>query len=95
LAGSYRCAPNADLQTFREDGSTVSVILELGEVPVWNAKDQALVFANTCAILTDDQDGEAVRPTPEIQDQAFPIATLFIDDFSVMSAAAATVYFLN
>lgn len=88
-------APNADLQMFREDGSTVTVVLELGEAPVWNAKEQTLTFANACAIPIDEEGGEAVPMTPDIRDAAFPIATLFIDDVSIQAAAKATINFIN
>jgi hypothetical protein len=69
--------PNADLQLFSGDGNAVTVILELGEAPVWNAGQKTLSFSNACAITID---GGTKEPfTGEIPHGSFPMASLFID----------------
>lgn len=83
-------APNADLEMFREDGSSASVVLELNEAPVWNVNDRTLTFAEACEVPVDTGGSEAVQIAPEIQADTFPMASLFID-----GASTGTLYFLN
>jgi hypothetical protein len=82
--------PNADLQMFGDDGGSVTVILELNDAPVWHPADQALVFANACAIHIDEDGGEAVSTAAG----SFPIATLFIDGAKLF-AWNSCVYYNN
>lgn len=72
-------APNADLQLFQEDGTSVSLILTLNDPPTWEADKQTLSFDNACEIEVAGKDTGNDAVNAEIQLGEFPMAALFID----------------